>query len=523
MTRFLSNKYFIIILLEGCSVLAVELLGGKMISSTFGSSLFVWTSVIGVTLCGLTIGYYIGGKISMSQNSENLLFYFLLLSSLLIALMPLIGQPIMYFSLKKGVISGSILTALIVLGMPLIFLGTITPIIISLSSKEINMAGRVSGFIYAITTIGGIITTFIVGFFIVPKWGITYPLLIFSLIIGYYAIYLFYHKTRVVLISIFIFTLFIEAMFIIQKKNKQYVGKFVKLYEQEGLLGQLIVADDDKARYPSRRLFINNVPQTNIDKTYSLNSLWNYPHIISSIASISPSREQAAVFGIGGGSVAKELTELGFPVDAVDIDKRVFELSRKYFFYDPAKTNFIVDDARHYIRVCKKKYDVIVIDLLNGEVQPSHVFSIESFLEIKNLLNPDGILIIEFQSNARGNAAHSIVKTLQHAGFFVNLTVNGLEYDEASDVIFSASLYPINLNTIDRTKINPCCFNGAEAFLSRPTRNELADTSHAIVMTDDQPILEFLNKSSILNYRKEMSVSGSLIHDEFNSGEMIYK
>lgn len=520
----LSNRYFIIALLEGCTVLAVEILGGKMITAIFGSSLFVWTSVIGITLTALTIGYFIGGRISAGSNAENMLFHFLLLCSLLIVLMPILAHPVIRFCTGMGVLRGALFSTILLISPPLICLGTITPIVIHLASKKIESAGKISGFVYALTTIGGIVTTFLLGFFIVPQWGITYPLLTFSIIIGYYTAYLFYSKARMLVLSLFVVIFLMETVFLITKKNIKYHGAFTKLYEKEGLLGQLKVADyNQQSEAPNRRLFINGISQTFVDKTTYRNSLWDYPHIISSIATMAPYRNHAAVFGVGGGSVAKELTELGFQVDAIDIDKRMFELATRFFFLSRSKVKFTIDDARHYFRTCKKKYDVVVIDLLNGEVQPSYVFSIESFLEVRKMLTTDGIIIIEFQSNPKGIASHSIFKTLSRAGFFVYYTQNGDVQSDAADVIFTASLIPLDLKYIDKSKVNPCCAQKIIHFYNHPVYNHLVDTAHALVLTDDRPMLDHLNKSSIINYRKTQVSKGTLIYEEIHSGRSVFQ
>ena len=77
-------KYFFLAFIEGASVMAVELFGAKMMTPYYGSSLIVWTTVIGITLLCLTIGYYLGGRLSMKYKPQNLVFNQLMISVLLI-------------------------------------------------------------------------------------------------------------------------------------------------------------------------------------------------------------------------------------------------------------------------------------------------------------------------------------------------------------------------------------------------------------------------------------------------------
>ena len=91
-------RYFVLAFVEGATVMAVELFGAKMMTPYYGSSLIVWTSVIGVTLLCLTIGYYLGGRLSMKYKAKKLVFVQLMISVLLIGLMPIIAHDILKFT-----------------------------------------------------------------------------------------------------------------------------------------------------------------------------------------------------------------------------------------------------------------------------------------------------------------------------------------------------------------------------------------------------------------------------------------
>jgi predicted membrane-bound spermidine synthase len=528
MTEILKNEKFansllVIAFIEGCSVLSVELLGGKIISSFYGSSLFVWTSVIGITLLGLTVGYFLGGIFSSKKNTENILFHALMLASVFICLMPATGPKILEATKSWGVLSGTVLSAVVLIIPPLTVLGSITPIIIQhLNQNRVGIAGKVAGRIYALTTIGGIAASLLLGFWIIPHFGITYPLLSLAAIIGYYTLIIFIKKSGYKKALPYFFILTIGFITVLSKDNIQSFKGFDKLYETEGLLGQLKVIDakSPKEGYSSRRLLINGIPQTYIMKNVLKNSLWGYPHMISSISSRKGPNSKAAVFGVGGGSVVKELSDLGFNIDAVDIDKRMFYLAKNYFYLNSSQSIFFIDDARHFIRVCKKQYDVIVIDLLNGEVQPSYVFSIENFLDLRKNLNPDGLLIINFQSNSKGIAAASIYKTLMRAGYFTYYSVNGEEGDDVSDIIFTASLKQQDFSVNKFQRVNECCKNIVHRFLKNPIRNELVDTSKAYLLVDDKPMLDQLNRKSILEYR--LHQTRAFLKEEIEAGNKTF-
>ena len=108
-----SNRVLLLIaFIEGGAVMAVELLGAKMIAPYFGSSLSVWSSVLAITLLGLTCGYYAGGILSRKPSAGSNLQLLLLIAALLTALMPILGAGIMEYILfmdsKIGSSSASI-------------------------------------------------------------------------------------------------------------------------------------------------------------------------------------------------------------------------------------------------------------------------------------------------------------------------------------------------------------------------------------------------------------------------------
>jgi spermidine synthase len=255
-----------------------------------------------------------------------------------------------------------------------------------------------------------------------------------------------------------------------------------------------------------RGLLLNGITQTNSMVGSQPLSLWNYPHKIGAIASIMPTGSKALLLGMGGGSIAYELTKLNFELDIVELDERIPRIARKYFNYDQEKSNLIIDDARHYIKKAKKKYDLVIFDLLRGECQPSYIFTIEGFSDLKKILNKDALVIINFQGTLEmpehSKAGRSVYKTLMASGFHVNY-----EEDKGSDfvnkdVIFIASEKQYDFKTLLE---NPVYNNlpGIEKkfkYENLITESEV-NVSDAETLTDDKPVLEFLNKAIILKWR----------------------
>jgi len=520
--------YLFIAFLEGGAVLAVELLGSKMLAPYYGSSLVVWTSVIGITLISLTTGYYWGGKLASRGNLKRHLYIVLTLAAVLIGLMPITANILLRFAVNFDLYTGVLPISLMLLGPPLVFLGTVSPILIQLITSQVEDVGREAGFIYAISTIGGIITTFLFGFIFIPGWGITYPSFILAFLLFIITNIILYEKKMILIVSCATLFIFFEAAYFLSKKNTTGSKTMQVLYESEGLLGQIKVLEEYELlkNINYRRLLMNGIPQTFINNNpKDPRSLWRYVHQISMFATLKPNGSSVLLLGFGGGSVSTELSKQGHKVDAVDIDGRMLSIAKQYFFFEDSLTNFIVDDARHYIKTTGNKYDLIVLDLLKAEIHPSYLFSIQSFNDIKKIMNQDAVVIINFEGYEKGKhsiAFYSIYKTLNEAGFDTRFYYKGAK-NYFTDLIFVASMEPLKEISLSKDNFNNCCQRQpyVDEFVGDPFLGLLLDTKHAELIDDDKPILDILNAKTILEWRKTMV--GTIARKELDIGIQLFK
>ena len=135
-------------------------------------SLYVWSSVLGVTLGALALGYFSGGVISRKYPGANSLFTVLLIGAFFTVIAPLIAPQILIMTEPMGVQMGSLISVLMYLLIPVGCFGSVSPMIIQQINKEADDAGRSAGTVYAVSTVGGILATFISGFYLIPTIGI---------------------------------------------------------------------------------------------------------------------------------------------------------------------------------------------------------------------------------------------------------------------------------------------------------------------------------------------------------------
>ena len=194
--KTLKTLYFISFL-EGSALMASEVLGAKIMSPYYGSSLIVWTNVFICTLTGLALGYFIGAKLAMRKNLELCLISLLTFSFLYFIIMTPLSTYIMEKTLDLSINLGSFLSVFVFLFPLLTSFGTMSPVIIQLLSKNETEAGSKSGRIYAISTLGGIIATLFFGFYFIPVLGVKTSVLTASgLTLIALSLMLYYNQTK---------------------------------------------------------------------------------------------------------------------------------------------------------------------------------------------------------------------------------------------------------------------------------------------------------------------------------------
>lgn len=508
-----KNSIFLLAFLEGFSVLTIELLGGKLIIPYFGNSLVIWTSTIGVTMTSLMIGYFLGGMISKTKKPSTVLFVLFSLVSVWMSIMPILSKKIISIVEYSDLYSGSIISAILLFSFPLILLGSIPPSLIELAKENKSLTGKISGSVFSTSTLGSIVATLFLGFIVLEIFGVSMPLIFFALIIFITSSVLFYNKIKdKILFALFGMPLVLVLLSIAALNSEN--DKFE--YISEGLQGQLRVylPETKEGRPKIKSLQINGVSQTTVSEfsqsPSGYSSIWLYPHQDAVIASYFPPQSKALLLGFGAGSVGTELTALHHHVDIVEIDSRLLKVASKHFGYNDTLSTFYVDDARHYIKKCKKKYDIIIMDLLHGEVQPNHVLTIEGLTEVKKLMTDSSLLVINYQSNLNepGKPFFSILKTLESSGFDAKVTS---KYRAPSDFIFIASKTTIPKDILINHRLNLCCYMNPKikGFIENPNFLTLSDldmeiVNNAIILKDDLPILETLNQESIKQWRENM-------------------
>lgn len=470
------NSIYFISFFEGAAVMATELCGSKLISPYFGSSLYVWASVIAVSLGSLAAGYYYGGKLSSRENKRSTLVIVLLLAAVYMGLMPLLSNLFGTLAMHATLLTATVISSFILLFLPMFLMGAASPMIIGMQTTDTCESGKVSGTVYSISTIGGIASTFLSGFYFIPTLGINNTLIVFASLLVL-SLFVLSQKKSVfnIVVALIVLTVF---GFTNRTPTKN------SIYQKDGMLGQLNVIDDTVRESNSikivRKLLVNNVVQTEMDLN-TMQSVSQYIRILDS-NTIQNTNGKALVLGLGGGLTSNVFTKKGYKVLGVELDERIIYIANKYFFMNE-RVKGICDDARHFINGDSLTYDIILMDLFKAEEQPVHVVTAESFIKIKQMLNPGGQLIINWHGylqGDRGLGTSVLLNTLKTCGYSYKLTAVTDNEDERNIVIFASLNAPF-----------------AKIF-------EIKETAQNIDMvnTDNCPLLEKYNVLANQSWRK---------------------
>jgi predicted membrane-bound spermidine synthase len=182
---------FLVAFVEGGAVMAVEITGAKLVGPFYGSSLYVWSAVLALTLGGLASGYFLGGWVSRHFADRRALFSVIAVSVLLVAPMPWVAPWVMEMTLGMDMRLGITLSAMVFLFPPLVCFGMVSPLIIRLISRHEEHIGHASGTVYAVSTLGGILATVLVVFYVIPEVGMRECLLATAALLAIFPILFF--------------------------------------------------------------------------------------------------------------------------------------------------------------------------------------------------------------------------------------------------------------------------------------------------------------------------------------------
>ncbi len=504
----MNPKRFILeitVFICGALVMIYEIIGSRLLSPYIGASVYVWTSLIGVILAALSLGYWLGGVWADRKPDIKILASVIFLAGGLVAVTILFKDLILALIAETSLILEikSLIAALLLFAPASVLLGFVTPYAVKLKMSSLADTGKTVGRLYAFSTIGSIFGTFAAGFFLIPFVGSekTLYLLGASLIALSISLAPFALKP---------FNLMILILLVTGIGTNEFKSYY--LLKTKGL------RDIDTA-YSRVQIFQMNEPKSGkeiralvIDPYFVQSGMFldsdelvfdyaNYYHLIRHF---KPDFQKTLMIGGAGYSFPKDYLRR-YPqakIDVVEIDPQMTEIARRFFrLNEDPRLDIIHEDGRVFLNQAKgEEYDAVLMDAFGSLFSvPFQLTTLEAAGQINRVLKSDGVVIFNVGGAIEGDANRFLRAELEtYRQIFPQVYLFKVNADYADERLQ-------NLIIVARKSKNPASFESSDAeiakLLTHLYKPEVR-SSEIPVLTDDLAPVEYYNSFAQSVYQK---------------------
>ena len=505
----MSIKKFILeitVFICGALVMIYEIIGSRLLSPYIGASTYVWTSLIGVILAALSLGYWLGGRLADKKPDVKILAFVIFLAGGAVSLTILLKDLILAFIAASTLILEikSLLAAVLLFAPASVLLGFVTPYAVKLKMSSLADTGKTVGRLYALSTVGSILGTFSAGFFLIPFVGsentlylIGASLIGLSILLTPFALKPF----NLMVLILFIFGISVNVF------RSYYLFKTNELrdIDTEYSRVQIFRTKDNKGNtiraMANDPYFIQSAIFPDSDEI-----VFDYGKYYHLIRHFKPDFQDTLMIGGAGYTFPKDYLKK-YPnakIDVVEIDPQMTEIAKKYFrLEENPRLNIIHQDGRVFLNQAESnKYDAVLMDAFASLFSvPFQLTTIEAVRQISRVLKDDGIVIFNLGGAISGDAS----KFLQ------------AEYKTYEQVFPQVYLFKVNADYTDtqlqnliivasRSK-NQAAFESNDAeisYLLEHLYTKKLPTNEKI-LTDDLAPVEYYNSFAQSVYKKKNS------------------
>ena len=383
----------IIIFLAGAITMIFEVVGARVLGPFFGASIFVWTSLIGIIMGSLSIGYWLGGIFSERQSSHKYLYWMLLLAGFFIFLNAIGHQYILNRIIKyiPDFRLKTTLSAILLFAPASVFLGMVLPYAVKLKIQNIRTSGALIGNLYALSTVGSIVGTFMAGFVLVPAFGFSNILFALSLLLVIIAMADFIWIREMIPVSASAI-LSICILFVWIKKHNTELDYIDTDTQYNRVL--IYNTTDPLTGRPVKMLNVNDEQSSAmfLDKDDDL--VFEVLKYYRLVEHFNPNFSTSLMIGGSGYAFPKDYLNR-YPkatMDVVEIDPGLTALAREHFnLPDDERLKIYHEDGRTFINKCDKKYDAVFMDAYKSMITiPYQLTTQEAVQHLFDILNENG-------------------------------------------------------------------------------------------------------------------------------------
>lgn len=485
-----------LVFVVGAGSLGAEISAARLLAPYFGASTIIWANTIATVLIALSAGYALGGRLADRRGDDRGLCVVVLLAGILLAIVPFVADPFLRLSvnalgsLSVGAFVGSLVAVLVLVAVPVMLLGTVAPYANRLSVASLEDTGKTTGGLYAISTVGSLVGTFLAALLLIPLIGTHRTFIVFALALVLVAA-AGLRSWRLLLVPVAV-----AAALAIPPAA---IGANVKG-------GRVIYETETPYQYARVVQFSDGVRWLQLNEGVAVHSLYRPGSYLTNgywddflalpFASGAGATRRIAILGDAAGTVARAYGHY-FPatrVDAVELDGELTNIGRRYFHLAGPNLHTYTADARPWLRASRARYDSIFLDAYRQPYIPFYLLTHEFFANVRAHLNPAGTLIVNVGHLPNSNALEQVVTATLRSVFPYVIR----DRFSADNSLVVASGHPLSGQPILAAGVHqPRALEGVFTAVAGELGPGLKGGT---VYTDDKAPVEWLTDLSILRY-----------------------
>lgn len=365
-----------------------------MLAPYLGTSHFVWTAQIAVTMVALATGYAVGGWLADRWPTLRWMYALLFVVAAWLCGAALVCEAVAFACLRLRLATGSLLAATALFFVPLALLAMVGPVFVRALTRSLASIGQSVGQLTSISTVGSVAGTVLIGYVLIPFLpnSITLCATAGALVLLSAVYFLMWDRREGAAVGAGVVGCALLVFLGANQKPFAAVPGMKEVYRRNSNFGLMQVVENESG---TRRYYLNDLLTQNGYDPMHRRSASLFSYMLYGLAqAYKTNATDVLCIGLGVGVVPMQLAQAGAQVDVVEINPAVIPLAQRFFDFRPEAVRVHVGDGRYFLRTATNLYDLVVLDAFLGESPPSHLMTRESFESVRRCLGSNGVLVM---------------------------------------------------------------------------------------------------------------------------------
>jgi spermidine synthase len=380
-----------LVFVAGAGTMSTEMCASRLLAPFFGASILIWANIIGLILIYLSVGYFWGGRLADRHPSLPYMCRLIVCAAMAIAVIPFISEPLLsaavgaFAEASVGAFLGSFFASMALFSVPITLLGMVSPFAVRLAVDSVERAGEIAGRLYALSTAGSILGTFLPVALLIPLIGTRRTMLATAALLALAATPALGWRYVLAPAAALVLALVPPGLIkpgsgVIWEGESAY--QFIQVQE---------TADGGRVLH--------------LNEGWAEHSVWYRNRVLTGgywdqflLAPVmhGPGFGSLAMIGYAGGTVGRAYGTFwpGVNVLGIELDPQVTAVGRRYFgLASNPRVRVATADGRPYLETHTTRYDAIFLDAFRQPYIPFYLTTQEFWSLASDRLNPGGMVM----------------------------------------------------------------------------------------------------------------------------------